>query len=363
MSRPFRSARGFTLVELMIASVLATVVALAAFLALSATQRAAAAQGRALDRVARARLAMELIGGDVRSAGDAINYLPEACLGAEHDPTSEWACPAVLDAHPWRVTLARNAWAPGPDGIRDTTDDVPNTTVPFAGNRENVVTYEFRPTGGKQSAGTREYYRGRLVRIEDPFSFGGEGSRRETVLLDDVVVDNRMVVNPADPSERDERFDFAVFTYRLLSDGPDEFHGDDSIVSRLTRHGVFLLPPVSFYEAGASLPPQPEEIPYRPDYGTPSLTGTKAKGKGKAKGVKKKSAEADAPQDLAFLLNHNRIRAVRVAFKSIAGEENEGLADGIDLDPDRPGTAPAVLLENTFELKVLAGFLQPWSRT
>jgi type II secretory pathway pseudopilin PulG len=355
--------RGFTLVELMIAGVLAALVVSAGFMALSGTQLAAATQQRAVDRVSRARLAMELVGNDIRSAGDAVNFLPEWCLSPNHDPSSEWACPAILDAHPWRITLARNAWSEGPDGIPNTTDDVPNTTLAFNANPDNVVTYEFRPVGDKKTVGDRQYYRGRLVRIRDPFNFGGEGSRRETVLLDDVVVDNRMVVDPENPADHDERFDFAVFTYRILSNGPEEFQGDPSIVSRNTKHGVFLLPPAAFYEVGGTLPEQPEGAPYRPTYSNPSFKGSKGKGKGKAVGLRKNSTAAQFENDLKFLLDHNRIRAVRVAFKTVAGDEQEGRTDGIDVDPSRPGTAPTVLLESMFELKVFSSHLAPRSRT
>lgn len=357
-------ASGFTLVELLVASVLASLVAMGAFAALSSTQLTAAVQQRAVDRVARARLAMELIGRDVRSAGDAVNYLPDWCLGNQKDASSEWACPAILDAHPWRLTIARNAWLPGADGIPDTTDDVPNTTVAFNANRENVVTYEFRPAGGKQKVGDREYFRGQLVRIEDPFSFGGAGSKRETLLLDDVVVDNRMVVDPANPSDHDERFDFALFTYRLLSNGSGEFQGDDAIVARATKQGVFLLPPVRFFDAGAALPALNSNTPFRPDYGTPSFAGTKGKGKGKALGLRKgHTSAADAAADYKFVLDHNRIRAVRIAFKAIVGTDEASRTDGIDTSAARPGTAPVVPFESTFDLELFSSYLVPRSRT
>lgn len=299
---------------------------------------------------------MEFIGGDIRSAGDAINYLPDWCLRPHHDPESEWSCPAILDAHPWRITLARNAWQPGPDGIHGTTDDTPNNLVGFQSNRENVVTYEYRPAGARQSGpGGHQFYRGRLVRIEDPFGFGGAGSRRETVLADDVVVDNRMVVDPENPSANDERFDFAVFTYRLLSTRPGEFQGDEAIVARSTRRGAFLLPPVSFFVAGSDLPVPPTVSPYRPTYANPGFTGSKRQGTGRAPGLLQGSTPAEFEKDLAFILAHNRIRAVRVAFKTVTGDERAGYTDGVDLDPARPGTAPTVLLESTFDVKVFSG--------
>ena len=126
---------------------------------------------------------------------------------------------------------------------------------------------------------------------------------------------------------------------------------------------MFLLPPAAFYEAGAALPSQPEGVPYRPTYTNPSFKGSKGKGKGKALGLRKKSTQADFEDDLQFILDHNRIRAVRIAFKAIAGDEEQGRTDGIELDPGRPGTAPTVLLESTYELKVFSTHLAPRSRT
>ncbi|AKU91711.1 PilW family protein [Vulgatibacter incomptus] len=168
--------RGFSLIELMVAGTISLVVVAAAFAFITRASEASAAQERATELTSRGRIALDLIGRDIRSAGDSVQLLPDPCLGAG----APFGCAAILEPHPWRITIARYAWGAGPDGILGTADDV-LPSGPFAANGDNVVTYQFVPrTAGPVSlGGTRTGYVGRLERISNPFSFGDRhpGSR------------------------------------------------------------------------------------------------------------------------------------------------------------------------------------------
>lgn len=348
-----RRDAGFTLIELMIASTMSALVVFGAFVALTGVQVASATQNRTVDLVSQGRIALELIGKDIRAAGDSVNDLPAPCLGAMADPDSTWGCPAVLEPHPWRIVLARNAWGAGADGVPGTTDDVPDAVTAFDQKPANVVAYEFQPkTALTTYADGRKGYLGQLLRIENPLKFpGGTGTATKTVLLDNVLLDDRMVVDPAAPTTSDPRTDYALFLYGVLSTEPNEFAGDETFVNRTTREGSFLLPPVRFFQiAGTTLPALPTAPPFRPTTHAFEVVGLKADGTAQAE-LKPATANADA---LKFVLARNRIRTVRVAFKVVGAKDDPNFPGGFDLDPDAPGTAPLYPFGSTFELKVFA---------
>jgi prepilin-type N-terminal cleavage/methylation domain-containing protein len=351
--RPHAPPRGFTLIELMLASMLSAIVVLGAFLALTGVQVASATQQRSVDLVSQGRIALELIGKDIRAAGDSVNDLPSPCLKTIADPESTWGCPAILDPHPWRIVLARNTWGAGADGVPGTTDDVPDATTEFDQKPGNAIAYEFQPkTELTTYADGRQGYLGRLVRIENPLKFpAGAGTATTTVLLENVLLDDRMVVDPAAPATGDARYAYALFLYGVLSIAPNEFSGDDAFVNRTTREGAFLLPPARFFTIpGATLPALPTTPPYRPTTYDFQITGLKADGTAQET-LQPSTANADA---LAFVLARNRIRTVRVAFKVVAAKDDPDFPGGFDLDPDQPGTAPLYPFESTFELKVFS---------
>ncbi len=351
-----RRDAGFTLIELMIAGTLSALVVFGAFIALTGVQVAAATQNRTVDLVSQGRIALELIGKDIRMAGDSVNDLPAPCLGGMADPESSWGCPAILEPHPWRIVLARNAWGAGADGIPGTTDDVPDPVTPFAQKPANVTAYEFQPTTALTTyADGRQGYLGKLVRIENPLRFpGGTGTATTTVLLENVLLDDRMVVDPAAPTTGDPRFAHALFLYGVLSTAPNEFAGDETFVNRTTREGSFLLPPVRFFEiAGTTLPALPTTPPFRPTTHAFEIVGLKADGTAQDE----LQASVDNEDALQFVLARNRIRTVRVAFKVVAAKDDPNFTGGFDLDPDTPGTAPVYPFESTFELKVFSTVL------
>jgi prepilin-type N-terminal cleavage/methylation domain-containing protein len=351
-----RGEAGFTLVELMIASTLSALVVFGAFIALTGVQVASATQNRTVDLVSQGRIALELIGKDVRGAGDSVNDLPAPCLGTAADPESEWGCPAVLEPHPWRVVLARNAWAPGADGILGTTDDVPDAATAFDQKPANVVAYEFQPkTELTTFADGRKGYIGRVVRIENPLRFpGGKGTATTTVLLENVLLDDRMTVDPAAPDTADPRTAHALFLYGVLSNEPNEFAGDETFVDRATRTGSFLLPPVRFFAIpDEALPALSTTPPFRPTHDF-EIVGLKADGTAQTSLQSLVTNE----ESLSFILARNRIRTVRVAFKVVGAEDDPSFTGGLDLDADAPGTAPLYPFESTFELKVFAPVLR-----
>lgn len=345
---------GFTLVELLIAGTISAIVALAGFAALTAMQDQASDQRRVADLTSQARLALDLIGRDIRMAGDSQEMLPVHCLNGVQSPGTAFQCSAILDPHPWRVTLTKNTWDPGTDGVLSTMDDrAPQ--LAFNLQPDNVVTYQFVKTRDVTKPGDAGYrgVLGRLERIVNPFQFAG-AQREVTVLLDRVLLDNRMRVNPANPTENDPRYDHSLFMYQVLSTLSGEFEGAAVYTERTTRHGSFLLPPVRFFDplgTYQTYQAAPPAAPWLPDYGTPHIVGLG----GSTTVLLRGSSSFDT--DLRFVLDRNRIRAVRVALKVVDPREDPDLGDGIDVDPTRPGTARVFSFETTVELKVFSATL------
>src|SRR5690606_13275053 len=151
-----------------------------------------------------------LIGRDMRTAGDSVQFLPAHCLSdpatgtQTQSPGAPFGCPAIMEPHPWRLTMSRYVWEAGPDGIPFTADDGLGV-APFNATPVNVVSYQFVPQT-KFVDGTHEGFIGQLQRVVNPFGFAGQDPE-VTILLDNVVVDNRMLVSP-DGSDRDARRDF-----------------------------------------------------------------------------------------------------------------------------------------------------------
>lgn len=350
-------SRGFTLIEVMVAGVLASLVALAGFAALSGVQTAAARQRRAVDLISQGRVAMELIGRDLRTAGDSVDRFPSPCLGALGWPNSPYRCAAILEPHPWRVVFTRNVWELGANGIPYTSDDIPPNTA-LTENPQNVVAYQFVPNGaGKVNIGPngRQGVIGRLERVVNPYKFGGTAPQ-VTVLLDKVVLDNRMRVSPADPNVNDPRYDYALFMYQVMSVTTGEYAGNAAFTTRNTREGSFLLPPARFYDPFGTYAPftigsAAVAAPYLPTNYTAQVVGLAADA---TPATRLRTAAGTFGEDMRYMLDMNRIRTVRVAFHVVASTEDPGLTTGIDLDPDKPGTAASYPFEATFELKVFS---------
>lgn len=362
-----RRDAGFTLLELMIAATCGLIVVAAAFAVLTGTQRVVGKQAAADDLVASARIAMEVMARDIRSAGDSIAFLPTSCLeGASFLPTDH-LCPAILDPHPWRIAIARNAWIDtnGDGSTFSKEDEMPPPTRPFADGPENVVVYRFVPEAGyetpkaiKGSGGDRIGSIGRLERVVNPFGFGGE-EPRVTVLLDRILLDDRMKSDPADPTASDGRFSHSLFMYRLLTRSGD-LQGDAALVSRSsTYNGLFLSPPLRFFQV-SNPPAYTGARPWLPAYNQ-QIVGLKADGTAvnglfASGALNFQSAPADPTTSaLRLILDRNRIRAVRVAFKVVDSRERHGVIDGIDLDGNPAnGLAQVYMFETMIELKALA---------
>jgi prepilin-type N-terminal cleavage/methylation domain-containing protein len=358
--------RGFTLIELMIAGVLSAGVVFSGFLALSEIQRSSARQTEAQAIVGEARLALEVMAGDIRTAGDSLDLLPEDCLGDLAHATAEARCPAVLEAHPWRLALARNAWrakSGEPEGRRRTDDLPPPATRRFEHEPGNVVLYRFVPRGEAAEltdgdGRTRQAVLGRIERVVNPYGFARpdetESPPRVTVLLDDVLLDDRMRVDPADPDQVDHRYDHALFLYQVLT-RQGEFTGDPDLVGRATGlDRTFLTPPLRFFPAAA-----PAELvtepPYAPNHPAEvvGLEKTTKSYPGLLPGSDRMNAN-DPGSDLRRILDRNRIRTVRIAFK-VVGPEHPDVADGLDLDGNRRnGTARVWSFGTTVEIKPLS---------
>src|SRR5690606_15015244 len=98
-----RSAGGFTILELLVAAAISLFVIAGAFVAMNRAHRTSVTQDRAVDLASQARLVMELIGRDIRNAGDSVQFLPKHCLvdpatGAAHQtPGAPFGCPAILE--------------------------------------------------------------------------------------------------------------------------------------------------------------------------------------------------------------------------------------------------------------------------
>ena len=169
-----RRQRGFTLIELTIAGSLGVIVALAAFVGVASIQRAVAAQQNLSDLTSNGRLALDLMTRDIRSAGDSLELLPQHCMAGLHSPGTPHNCAAVLDPHPWRITVTRNSWQVGSDKMLYTSDDKP-PVLSFENNPADAVTYEFVPVDGERDlGGTHRGYIGQLRQIKNPFGLDGQ---------------------------------------------------------------------------------------------------------------------------------------------------------------------------------------------
>lgn len=355
--------RGFTLIEVMIAGAISLMVIMGAFVAMNRAHRTSTAQDRTVELASQGRLVMELIGRDIRTAGDSVQFLPAHCLthpvtGARNEsPGAPFGCPAIMEPHPWRLTMSRYVWDAGPDGIPFTADDQLPTN-PFWTEPQNVVSYQFVP---KQRIARGDYvaFVGQLQRVVNPFGFDGQDPE-VTILLDNVLVDNRMLVSP-DGSQRDPRRDFAVFMYRILSVRSGEYSGLAAFTQRSTRQGSFILPPVRFFEFPdfADVDDWAENQkglapPYLPAGYQPEIVGLQADASPVAT---LRASSAGFADDLRYVLDFNRIRAVNVSFKLVEKRDDPDYHGGIDLDPDRPGTARVIQVESLFELKVFSGYI------
>lgn len=368
------SKRGFTLLELLVAATIASVVILGAFVALQRVQSESIRQRRSVDVIAPARRALDLVGRDIRMAGDSATLFGDEsyrCLGAIN-PLATLRCPAVLDAHPWRITLARNAW--GLDEKFTDEDDLPIGAL-LEQNPRNVVTYQFEPvrvTNLRYDGENRRVAIGRLVRIQNPFGFLGEEPQR-TVLLDNVLLDDAMKVDPASGA-KDPRFDHALFMYHLFGRST-EFDGDPAITERTTSEkdlagtSIFITPPMVFFDPlgfPGGLPAASAATGYTADYGMGSVRGLSLPLGGAVTTRQQVFAAslggADAwnpvnpDSDIRWILDQNRIRFVRVAFKVFDPQEDPRRHDGLDLDGDPTnGTSALYALESTFEIRALSG--------
>lgn len=362
-----RRDAGFTLLELMIAASCGLIVVAAAFAVLTSTQRVVGKQAAADDLVASARIAMEVMARDIRSAGDSMGLLSAPCLDSAGFLPTDHLCPAILDPHPWRIAVARNAWidANADGSTFSKEDEMPPPTRAFADGPDNVVVYQFVPEAGyetpkaiKGSGGDRVGSIGRLERVANPFGFGGEAPR-VTVLLDRILLDDRMKSDPSDPTASDGRFSHSLFMYRLLTRSGD-LQGDAGLVSRAsTYNGLFLSPPLRFFQVGN--PPDYNAVrPWMPAYNQ-QIVGLKADGSPvnglfSSGALNFQAAPADPTTSaLRLILDRNRIRAVRVAFKVVDSRERPGVVEGIDLDGDPAnGLAQVYMFETMVELKPLA---------
>jgi len=348
------SARGVTLIELMVAGTTAAVVVFFAFVTIGQVQSAAATQSRGIELVSQARLVMEVMGRDIRSAGDAVQILPFHCIAGFQSGGTPDGCPAILDPHPWRITIARNAWV-APTGVVPGTAEDGLSTAPFTDDPNNVVTYQFVPRMELPDDAGFDGVVGRIERILNPFGFGGEAPQ-VTVLLDNVLLDERMKVDPA-TGTADARYNYALFMYQLMSARVNEYVGDPDIVARPTTMNAFLLPPMRFFPIpapGDPLPAQATAPPYLPNYGGYEFVGLNKNASASASILQ---SSANLAQDMRFILDYNRIRAVRVAFKVLEAREDPNYRLGVDLDEDVPGTAHVFPVEAIFEMKVFSSFL------
>lgn len=356
-----RPGGGFTLLEVMIAGALSLIVIAGAFLALNRTHAASIGNERTIELMSQARQVLDLIGRDIRTAGDSVQFLPAHCLEGTQAPNAPFGCPAILEAHPWRLTMSRYMWNPGSDGIDFTTDDQLGVLT-FSATPENVVSYQFVPTREWSSGGDSGYI-GRLERIVNPYGFppGSPEDPQRTVLLENVLLDNRLAVSP-DGTQADPRRAHSLFMYRILSTFSGEYRGNAAFTQRSTKEGSFILPPVRLFRF-----PQFSDAetwadnqfglspPYVPSGMTQEIVGLETNTNTVPNLL---TTSAGFAGDLRYVLDYNRIRAVRVAFKVVEPREDPNFHTGIDLDPDTPGTARVLHLESTFELKVFSGYLR-----
>lgn len=357
-------ARGFTLIEVMLAGALSLIVVAGAFIALNRTHQSSIGNERTIELASQARQVLDLIGRDIRTAGDSVQFLPAHCLQGKQAKNAPFGCPAIMEAHPWRLTMSRYMWGAGTDGIDFTTDDQLGLLT-FGATPENVVSYQFVPTSTWTTDGSISYL-GRLERVVNPYGFpsGSPQPAQRTVLLENVLLDDRLSVSP-DGTQADPRRAHSMFMYRVLSRMSGEYHGNAAFTQRTTGQSSFILPPVRFFQFpdvsaaetwavnqyGLTPPYEPtgytkQVVGLHPD--TTAVTDLRTTSGG---------GTGDFTEDLRYVLDFNRIRAVHVSFKVVEPREDPDFHTGIDLDPDTPGTARVLHMQSTFELKVFAGYL------
>ncbi len=410
------AAHGFTLIEVLIAGGLAGLIAVAAFAAVTNMQQASGTQIEATTTFSSGRLGLDMMLRDIRMAGDSNDLLNDFCIPAaqRHDNTL-YACPAILEAHPWRIVLSMNNWtAPaGAAEIGINSPFVAGSTPPSRASRlsdlpENTIAYEFvpllavdppmeglrvrNPVGGAWAA--RAVVRGRIDRILNPFGFDATGALnvlppQRSVLVENVVLDNAMKCNPANPENStvagacDARFDHTLFSYRLFA-RQGTING---LAAWATTSQFLLSPPVNFYNpsrpltaigVGAAqanltfggIPGVPDvrglvtgagPLPVGADlYVNPPPAGLD--------GMTRTALTLGTPFDPAvpnslirLIYDRQRIRSVRVAFKVYSGREDPLYSLGLDLDNKQAGspplavgrgTSPMFQFESEAELKV-----------
>ncbi|AKU91710.1 hypothetical protein AKJ08_2097 [Vulgatibacter incomptus] len=148
----------------------------------------------------------------------------------------------------------------------------------------------------------------------------------------------------------------------MMSVPGDVYVGDPAFTQRATRTRSFLLPPVRFFAfpadatvwAAAPVSAVPPYLPptTSPGY-APQIVGLRRDTTSSATLLTPSFAD-----DLRYVLDVNRIRAVSVAFKVVEPRNDPNFSGGVDLGGSRPGTARVSLMESSFELKALSSFLQ-----
>jgi len=361
-----RASRGFTLLELMIAGTISLLVVAGAFALVTEIQRTSASQAAAAERVSAARVAMEAMARDIRGAGDALDLLPAPCLGDKGYIPTDHLCPALLDAHPWRIAIARNAWvdADGDGSIWGLDDTMPPLGRHFDTEPNNVVAYRFVPDGGDAPVelkggvgGSRKGVLGRIERVLNPFGFAGQDPQ-VTVLLERVLLDDRMRTDPLSPSGTDPRYAFSLFMYRVATRS-GELSG--KLGARTTSLGdFFLTPPLRFFKP-KSPPDYTNAAPWIAAGYEKEIVGLEEDGDEVTRLLTAGTGAIDPTNpssDFRFLLDRNRVRAVRIAFNVVDEQERRDVTDGLDLDGDPSnGTARVHAFETTVELKVLSNLV------
>lgn len=348
-----RVERGFSLVELLVAGVVSTVVIGFAIVTIAQIQTATASQRKDIELASQGRVAMELMSRDVRAAGDAVQFLPYHCIGGSQSPGTPDGCAAVLDPHPWRITLARNAWTT-PPGVTPGTSADTLSSAPFTDDPGNVVTYQFVP---RDVVLDGQGVLGHIERVRNPFGFAGQAPQT-SILLDNVLLDERMKLAP-DGVDSDPIYDYSLFLYHLLSETAGEYIGAASIVNRQTTTGdSFLLPPVRFFALPASLgDPLPAIVTGPPYLGSYDFEFMGLDGEKAISTSPLRATHGSIAQDMRYILDYNRIRAVRIAFKVVEPHEDPAYHHGLDLNPSAPGTARIFSIESTVEIKVFSNLL------
>jgi len=338
------------MLELLVAGTVSTIVIGFAIMTIARIQTANAAQRKDIELASQARLAMELIGRDIRGAADAVQFLPYHCIAGMQSPGTPDGCAAILDPHSWRITLARNAWIT-PAGATPGTEQDTISSLPFNQNPDNVVTYQFVP---RRTVLDGTGVIGHIERIRNPFGFMGE-EPQVSILLDNVLLDERMKLD-ASGSDSNPIYDHALFLYQLLSLTPNEYVGDPEIVARVAARGSFLLPPMRFYAVpnplDTPLPAIETAPPYLGAYPV-DIYGLDPESV-LAPTTPLQSTNGSFDADMRYILDWNRIRAVRVAFKVVEATEDPLYTSGLDLDPDIPGTSRVFPAEAVFEVKIFS---------